>query len=33
MKLSTKGRYGVLALYDLTMGYGQGPIALKGIAE
>lgn len=33
MKLSTKGRYGVLALYDLALGYGQGAVALKGIAE
>ena len=33
MKLSTKGRYGVLALYDLALNYGSGPIALKGIAE
>ena len=33
MKLSTKGRYGVLALYDLALNYGSGPISLKGIAE
>lgn len=33
MKLSTKGRYGVAAMYDLAMHYGQGPISLKSVAE
>ena len=32
MKLSTKGRYGVAAMYDLAMRHGQGPISLKSIA-
>jgi len=32
MKLSTKGRYGVAAMYDLAMHHGQGPISLKSIA-
>jgi len=33
MKISTKGRYGVAAMYDLAMNYGQGPISLRSIAE
>ncbi|WP_026475808.1 RrF2 family transcriptional regulator [Alkaliphilus transvaalensis] len=33
MKLSTKGRYGLKAMYDLAIHYGDGPIALKNIAE
>ncbi len=33
MKLSTKGRYGVAAMYDLALHYGQGPISLKSVAE
>lgn len=33
MKLSTKGRYGVKALFELAMHYGEGPTALKNIAE
>lgn len=33
MKLSTKGRYGVKAMFDLAQHYGEGPIALKNIAE
>lgn len=33
MKLSTKGRYGVKAMFDLAVHYGEGPIALKNIAE
>lgn len=32
MKLSTKGRYGVAAMYDLAMHYGEGPISLKSVA-
>lgn len=33
MKISTKGRYGVAAMYDLAMYYGKGPISLKSIAQ
>lgn len=33
MKLSTKGRYGVTAMYDLAMHMGKGPISLKSVAE
>lgn len=33
MKLSTKGRYGVHAMYDLALHYGQGPISLRSVAE
>lgn len=33
MKLSTKGRYGVSAVYDLALHYGDGPIAVRTIAE
>ncbi len=32
MKLSSKGRYGLLALYDLAARFGDGPIPLKAIA-
>lgn len=33
MKLSTKGRYGVAAMYDLALHYGQGAISLKSVAQ
>lgn len=33
MKLSTKGRYGVSAMYDLALQYGRGPISLKSVAQ
>lgn len=33
MKLSTKGRYGVKALFELAMHEGTGPLSLKAIAE
>lgn len=33
MKLSTKGHYGLRAMFDLALHYGQGPIPLKLIAE
>ncbi len=33
MKLSTKGRYGVTAMFDLAVRYGQGPISIKEISE
>ncbi|MDO5715888.1 MAG: Rrf2 family transcriptional regulator [Tissierellia bacterium] len=32
MKLSTKGRYGLMAMYRLAQNYGGGPISLKEIA-
>lgn len=33
MKISTKGRYGVVAMYELALHYGQGPVPLKLVAE
>lgn len=34
MKLSTKGRYGVIAMYDLAMHAGdKEPISIKNVAE
>ncbi|AZR73083.1 Rrf2 family transcriptional regulator [Anoxybacter fermentans] len=33
MKLSTKGRYGVRAMFELAMRYGAGPVSLRSIAE
>lgn len=33
MKLSTKGRYGVKAMVDLAINYGEGPVSIKSIAE
>lgn len=33
MKISTRGEYGVRAMFDLALHYGQGPIPLKMIAE
>jgi len=33
LKISTKGHYGVQAMFDLAQHYGQGPISLKSIAE
>ncbi len=33
VKLSTKGRYGARLMMDLALHYGNGPIALKDIAE
>ncbi|MDI9476627.1 MAG: RrF2 family transcriptional regulator [Natronincolaceae bacterium] len=33
MKLSTKGRYGLKAMFDLAVHDGEGPIPLKNIAE
>ena len=32
VKLSTKGRYGVRAMYDLACVYGQAPQSVKCIA-
>ncbi len=33
MLVSTRGRYGVRALYELAAGYGSGPIPMKEIAR
>lgn len=33
MKLSTKGRYGISAMFDLALHYGCGPQTVKAIAE
>lgn len=33
MKLSTKGRYGVKAMVDLAIHYGEAPVSIKSISE
>lgn len=33
MKLSTRGRYGLKLMYELGKFYGNGPIALRTVAE
>ncbi|NBI06723.1 RrF2 family transcriptional regulator [Senegalia massiliensis] len=33
MKLSTKGRYGLKAMFELALHFGKGPLPLKDIAE
>lgn len=33
MKLSTKGRYGLMAMHRLSLNYGKGPVSLKFIAK
>ncbi|MGX8795529.1 RrF2 family transcriptional regulator [Fusibacter sp. JL298sf-3] len=33
MKLSTRGRYGLKAMFELALYYGEGPISLTSIAE
>ncbi len=33
MRLSTKGRYGVKAMFDLALHHGEGPVSLKNVAE
>lgn len=33
MKLTTKGRYAVTAMFDLALHHGKGPIALTDIAQ
>ncbi|HCJ66015.1 MAG TPA: Rrf2 family transcriptional regulator [Elusimicrobia bacterium] len=33
MKISTKGEYGLRAMVDLTLRYGDGPVLLKDIAQ
>jgi Rrf2 family protein len=33
MKLSTKGRYGVKAMFELALNYGKEPVSIKAISE
>lgn len=33
MKISTKGRYGLTIMMELSMKFGEGPTSLKSIAE
>lgn len=33
LKLSTRGRYGLMAMFQLALEYGNGPIPLNSIAE
>jgi Rrf2 family protein len=33
MRLSTRGRYGLKAMFQLSLYYGEGPIPLKQIAD
>ena len=33
MRLSTKGRYGLKAMFQLALHYGEGPIPLNNIAQ
>ncbi len=33
MKLSTRGRYGIHAMYELALEYGGAPVSIKTIAE
>ncbi|MDN5293073.1 MAG: Rrf2 family transcriptional regulator, cysteine metabolism repressor [Eubacteriales bacterium] len=33
MKISTRGHYGVMAMLDLALHHGEGPIPLKSVAE
>lgn len=33
IKLSTKARYGMRAMVDLALHYGEGPVLLKNIAK
>jgi len=33
MKVSTRGRYGLKAMFELALSYGEGPISLTVIAE
>jgi Rrf2 family cysteine metabolism transcriptional repressor len=33
VRISTKGHYGVQAMFDLAQHFGQGPISLKSVAE
>ena len=33
MILSTKGRYGLKAVFELSLAYGEGPVAIKKISD
>jgi Rrf2 family cysteine metabolism transcriptional repressor len=33
MRFSTKGRYGTMAMLDLSLHYGEGPVLVKDIAR
>ena len=33
MKLSTRGRYGIRAMLELALRYGEGPVLLKDVAS
>ena len=33
MKLSTKGKYGVRAVFEIARNYGKGPLTIKEIAD
>ncbi len=33
VKLSTRGEYGLQAMFDLAQHYGEGPISIKTVAE
>ena len=33
MKLSTRGRYGIHAMYELAANYGGSPLSIKAVAE
>ncbi|MBI5638915.1 MAG: Rrf2 family transcriptional regulator [Nitrospirae bacterium] len=33
LKLSTKGQYGVRAMFEIASGYGRGPITIREISE
>jgi Rrf2 family protein len=33
MKLSTRGKYGVRALFEIARNYGRGPLSMKEIVE
>ena len=33
MRVSTRGEYGVRAMFDLALNYGNGPIPLKAVAK
>ncbi|MGI6382282.1 MAG: RrF2 family transcriptional regulator [Tissierellaceae bacterium] len=33
MRLSTRGRYGLMAMFQLALEYGKGPIPLKNVAN
>ena len=33
MKLSTKGRYGLKAMFELSLNHSKGPVSIKSIAS